>query len=140
MGSKYVVWVRKYRLCAVLAALVIIAIISAAVYFSMAQYQYRYNIEGWQPGLLTLAKGEVLKGKLVVEYGEIILLVTAYSYDNPPYTNQSVQRVVDSGIVKAGGSYLFSVRAETTYTRYQFQFRDGIGKFYSNLSNLKFYR
>ncbi len=77
-----------------------------------------------------LAKGEVISGKLVVESGEAVLLITA--------KKESEERVVDSGRIQAGNSFSFSIKSDYTYTVYRGSFSfsgDTNAKLYCNLAH-----
>ncbi len=101
-------------------------------------YDYGYSFEETDlKGLghidfnTVLAKGEVVRGKLVVESGTVILLIKA---DNEL---QKSRRVVDSGKIQAGRSFSFSVMSDWTRTWYDASFSfsgDANARFYCNLA------
>ena len=73
-----------------------------------------------------LAKGDIVRGKLVVESGMGVLVIT----------DKNERRVVDSGEIQAGKTFSFSVMSDWTYTSYDASFfftGDTNARFYCNL-------
>ncbi|MBI2329531.1 MAG: hypothetical protein HYU85_07880 [Chloroflexi bacterium] len=101
-------------------------------------YEYGYSFEetdlkglGHIDFSTVLAKGEAVRGKLVVESGMVVLVITAKN------ELQKSRRVVDSGEIQAGRSFSFSVMSDWTYTSYDASFSltgDANARFYSNLA------
>jgi len=103
---------------AILLAVGILLLVSGGTLLLVDKYtyQHQYTITEWDfrgyPSTkvyeFQLAKGEVLKGSLVVESGTVVFVIG--DKDNI---------VRDAGRVKAGESYTFSIKARRTFTTYK---------------------
>lgn len=126
----------KPLLIALLIVVVLIVVGAVIILINSPRvwYDYVYNFNVSEQGVnsvgfkVSLAKGEDMRGKLVVESGTAVLLVNERS-------NGKLTRVVDSGKIGEGGSFHFSIKSEMTYTEYDASFDfsespNAIAKFY----------
>lgn len=128
-----------------LVGLLVVIGIVAIVFVNVDKYEYVYHfnevnlerVTGIEFGLRGQAKGEVFKGRLVVESGSAILLIKAQTIDDFDFSWEKSTRLVDSGRIEAGKSFRFSLTSQWTSTAYQGEFSFGgdnvSARFYCNL-------
>jgi len=119
VGHRYV----KPLFIALLTIVVLIVVGAVIILINSPRvwYDYVYNFNVSEQGIdsagfsVSLAKGEDIRGKLVVESGTAVLLIDEGSH-------KPLTRVVDSGKIVAGKSFHFSIKSDMTYTDYHASF------------------